>query len=141
MGVDSNLLINAKYNVKDVVKVLTGLGIKISREEHKGDHSFLVFDLESLVRTLYVARSTEYGGLDGTVLSFGSNEEGIALLKKIAAVTGGFLREGDCDNNWESIDSPHESNVDFVLKHTILTKAIADGQELCEKVAKSVGYE
>lgn len=140
MGVSSNLLINAEYNAKDVVKVLSGLNIKVTGEDHKGDHSFLSFELNNRTRNLYVARSTEYGGLDATVLSFRSDEDGISLLKKIAAVTGGFLRESDYDNNWESIDSPHESNASFVLKHTILANAITD-RGLVDKVAKAVGYK
>lgn len=142
MGVDSNLLINSKYNAKDVVKLLKALGIKDIKEDHKGDHSFLTFELEgSYTRQLYVAQSSEYGGVTGTILSYRSNDEGIALLKKIAKVLGGFLQEQDCDEQWESFHSPHAGSAEFVLKHTILTKAIVDGSDLSDKVANAIGYK
>jgi hypothetical protein len=143
MGVDSKLLISARYNVKDVIKVLKGLGVTNIEEDHKGDHSFLRFEVpgHEYKRQLYVAFSTEYGGLESTLLRYRSNPEGIELLRKIAAVTGGFLNENDYNSDFEMIQSPHDGNVNFILKHTILTKAITRDEELADKVAKAVGYE
>jgi len=140
MGVSSNLLINSKYNVKDVVKLLTGLGVKVTQEKHNGDHSFLSFDQGGLLRHLYVAHSSGYGAISGTILSYSSNPEGIELFRKIAAVTGGFLQENDCGNEWESIDSPHEGNANFILKHQILSQAISD-TNIADKIANAMGYK
>lgn len=141
MGVDSNLLISSKYNVKDVVKVLTGLGVVVKKEDHKGDHSFLHIELEGEPRTIYVSNTNEYGGLDVTLLSFRSNEQGIKLFRQIAAVVGGMLCENDYDGTFEMIQAPHEGNAYFVLKHTILTKAISSSDKLCHKVSEAVGYK
>lgn len=141
MGVDSNLLINSKYNVKDVVKLITALGAKNIEEEHKGDHSFIRFDLDgSYRRQLYVAQSSEYGGLSGTILSYRSNEEGIQFLKKIAKVVGGFLQESDCGDEWQAFYAPHGGNSEFILKHQILSNAIDKSDELADKIAAATGY-
>jgi hypothetical protein len=142
MGVSANLLINAKWNVKSVETLLgEGLGLKIIGAEHKGDHSFLRFEYEGQARQMYVARSTEYGGLDGTILSLNSDADAINLFKSVMKVTGGFLRTQDCDNMWSEAQDPHAGNARFVFEHQILARAIWDGKELSDAVAKATGYE
>ncbi len=136
MGVSTNLLINSKYNVKDIILLLSeGLKVKIVEAEHKGDHSFMYLDLgeESLAR-MYVARTTGYGGLDATILSFGSREVTKDLLKKIAKVTGGMFQPDDCEDQWETFDPPHEGNSFWRLKRKILEEAITDGHAFHKKI-------
>jgi hypothetical protein len=144
MGVDSNLLINAKYNVKDVVKLITALGAKNIEERHLGDHSFVTFDVEGMGyrRQLYVAQSASYG-VEATLLMWRSNEEGIAFLKKIAAVVGGLLLESDSTSDFEGFQSPHEGNAEFVLKHTILTKAVTskEADVMVDAMSEAIGYK
>ncbi len=144
MGIDSTLLINAKYTVKDVVKVLTALGIESIEEDHKGDHSFLRFELkDSYKRQLLVMQDGNNGGLDSLLLSYRMNPEGIELLRKIAKVTGGFLQADDSTDAWEEIQAPHDGNAKFILKHQILTRALtsADSKDLADRVAEATGYQ
>ena len=141
MGVSAQLLINPKYNVKNVATLLEGLGILKIEEEHKGDYSFLRFGLSGERRQMYVAQSTEYGGVPGTILSMGSNDDSIELLTSIAKVVGGFLQPYDnMDDEWQAFQSPHDGNSRFVLDHVILSNAITGSDDLCDKVIKATGY-
>lgn len=136
MGVSTNLLINSKYNVKDIMILLEkGLKVKIVEDSHRGDHSFLEIDLgeENLAR-MYVARTTGYGGLDATVLSFGSREVTKDLLERIAEVTGGMFQPDDCEDQWKTFHPPHEGNSFWKLKRKILEEAITDGNKLYKKM-------
>lgn len=143
MGISANLLINARHGVRDVVTILEGIGAKEIEAEYKQDHTFISFKWNEEDRRLYVARSTEYGGLDGTILSFSQWGSATAILKAIGEVTGGFLQERDSDDDWTSIQNPHNGNARFILDHQILkralTRASADG--LADQVAVATGYE
>ena len=143
MGVDSKLLVNAKWNVKHIETLLVeGLGHKVTKAEHKGDHSFLHVTLSNgSKRTIYVAQSCEYGGLDATLLSLRSNDEGVALFRSIAKVLGGFVCDADYNNAWECMDDPHQGNARFVLDHTVLRDALSDSSQLADKVAGAIGYD
>lgn len=143
MGVDCQLLVNSKHGVKQIeTLVKEGFGLKITQADYKGDHSFLTIEHGEDLRTwLYIAPSTEYGGLDGTILSCRLSDHNLALLKRIAKVLGGFLCESDCNNEYEAFSDPHQGNARFILDHTILVKAIDKSSELADKVGEAIGYK
>lgn len=143
MGIDSKLLVSAKWNVQHIQTLLVeGLGHKLIKADHKGDHSFLYIELPSgAQRMIYVARTTGYGGLDATLLSFRSNPEGIELFRSIANVLGGFLCESDHTSDFEMIQEPHDSSARFVLDYVILRDALTDSADLSDKIADAVGYD
>ena len=143
MGVSANLLINSRHGVQDVVKVLEAIGATKIETEPKVDHAFVRFDWQGESRQLYVARSTEYGGLDGTILSFSQWGGATTILQRIAAITGGFLCESDCGDTWTGFQAPHNGNARFILVHQILTEGLTqrDAEKLADRVAEATGYQ
>jgi hypothetical protein len=142
MGVSAKLLVNAKWNVKHIETLLVdGLGLVVSERVYNADHSFLQVEHRDQTSRLYIARSNEYGGLDGLIISTGSRTPNIELLKDLSKVLGGFLQEQDCDSDWVETQEPHNGNARFVLEHTILTDALSDSKALADKVAESIGYD
>lgn len=142
MGVDCQLLVNAKWNVRHIKQLLIGLNYKIEKVDLNEDHSFLTIDNGSEFKTwLYVARSCNYGGVDGLLLSCRANDPNLKLLKRVSEVLGGFLCESDSDSNWEMVQEPHNGNVRFILDHTILRDAISKSNEIGDAVSDAIGYE
>lgn len=143
MSVDTKLLVSAKWNVKDIETLLTrGLGHKVTHAEYKGDHAFLYITLTNgSKRMIYVAHSSEHGGVHGLLLSLNSDDEAIDLFKSIAKVLGGFLCESDCGNDYEMFQEPHNGNARFVLDHVILSQAISKSNDLANKVKDAIGYK
>jgi len=143
MGIDTKLLVNAKWDVKNIETLLVeGLGHKIERAEYKGDHAFLNIILSNgSKRMIYVAHTTDHGGLNGLLLSLHSNDEAIDLFKSIAKVLGGFLNKNDSSNDYEMFQEPHDGNARFVLDHVILSKAVSRSSELADKVKEAIDYK
>lgn len=141
MGVSANLLINARYGVKDVEKLLKALDVQVTETFYKGDHSFLYFQYQGQKRQMYVAHSEEYGGVNGLILSLGANSEATDLLTRIGKVVGGFFRAVDYNEDWEAFHDPHQGNARFILDHQILTTANSEGAKLAESVSEATGYE
>ncbi len=73
---------------------------------------------------LYVARSSEYGGVDGTLLSLSQWGRATEILTGIAKVTGGFFCEADCNDDFKMFQNPHRGNAMFILEHQILSRAL-----------------
>jgi hypothetical protein len=144
MGVSTNLIINQKYGVREIRTLLEkGMGIKVAEVVNNDDHSFIRMDLgEEILAQMYVARTNSYGGLDATVLSFGSRPVTTELLRRIARVTGGMFQADDCGDDWVSFQDPHTENSMFVLRQGILRNCLtgADSKNLTEDVAKAAGY-
>jgi len=142
MGVSANLLINSRHNIGAIEALLSdGLGIEIKEIEYLKDHAFIRFKMEGQNRQLYVAKSSEYGGVEGVILSMGSDENSIDLLKKIAKVTGGFLQEYDTVETWQSFSDPHAGMARFCFERGIMKNAISDADILADDVAEASGYE
>lgn len=141
MGVSANLVVNAKHGTGNIIKLVKGFGYKVETE-FKEDHAFLRFQDENEHHyQMYVARSQEYGGLDATILSFGSRPESIALLKRIAAVLGGFLQESDSGDGWVGYQDPHVNNAQFCLQHVILERGLTSDDELADKLKDVIDYK
>jgi hypothetical protein len=142
MGVDSKLVINSRYGVGEIRKLIEGFGFK-TKADYQEDHAFVTVSYPGLDFTtwLYMARSTEYGGLDSTVLSCRMNNLNIALLRRIADVVGGFLNENDTTSDWVDFQDPHNGYARFILDHVILAKGLTSGSELAKKLVKALDYE
>ena len=143
MSIDAKLLVSAKWNVKHIETLLVrGLGHKVDEADYKGDHAFLYVTLKTgSKRMMYVAHSSEHGGIDGLILSLNSNDEAIDLFKSIAKVLGGFLCETDTGNAYEMYQEPHDGNARFVLDHVILSQAVSKSSDLANKVKDAIGYK
>ena len=141
MGVDAKLLINARHGVGNVVKVLEAIGAKEITENHKSDHSFVNFKWYGEERMMYVARSFDYGGIDGTLLSLSQWGAATEILTRIAKITGGFLCEQDCYDKFQMFQDPHQGFAKFILEHQILHVGLTDSEELADAVAEATGYE
>ena len=144
MGVSANLIVNAKNGVRELRTLLTeGLGLQIDEIKNLDDHSFITLTHRGQQSRLYVARSTEYGGLDATIISTGSRQENIALLRDIGAVLGGILQEADTTQDAEILQEPHNGNSRFILNHQILARALTQNEssEIADLVGLATGYE
>jgi hypothetical protein len=142
MGVDAKLLVNARYGVGEIEKLLTeGLKKKHITTEYRQDHAFIRIEGIEEPRTIYIARSSDIGGVTGTYLSMHSNTEAIDLLTAIARVVGGILVPEDCYDKALVFQDPHAGFARWVLNHQILVTAETDSEKLSDKVAKATGYE
>lgn len=141
MSINTNLIVNHKYTVGNVLTLIKALGVEVIRTEHNLDHSFITIDLnEGSYRRIYVARSNsgDYGGLDVLVLSFAKTDAAIQLFKDMSKVMGGMLQEDDSDNDWTERQPPHEGNAVWVLRNHILKNAVKNGEELCREIKKTL---
>lgn len=143
MGINAKLLINARHGAEHVEKVLKAIGaIQISTEP-KVDHAYISFKWGVEERKLYVRRSNDYGGLDGTILSFNQWGEATEILQRLGEVFGGFLCKDDSVDDWTAIQEPHNGNARFILDYQIMVRGLTqkDASELSNAVARATDYK
>lgn len=124
MGVDTRLYINPKWEVKDIKEVIEKrfkTTAKVNFHDFAPDYMTIQFKIPDgqYERLLHVHTKTEVGGLPAILLDFRSNEEGIAILKKLAETFGGLFNEADTDDIFESYDPPAKSEAEFLLDEAI----------------------
>jgi hypothetical protein len=138
MGVDTQLYISHRWNVEDVRDVLTRrLGYKVKTELSDSSPTYfrLIFNTGGEYdRILHVHTDSEIGGFPAINMNFRSNDEGIAILRKLAESFGGLFAEEDCSGTFEEIQAPDQGNAAYVLKECLKTnpRAGSDTDTLVE---------
>ena len=89
---------------------------------------------------MYVSQYTggDYGGLDVTVLSMGSDTYSSHILQSIAKVTGGFFQRSDAEGSWEEVQDPHSGSAKFVVQDYIIKNALTTSKGLIATLGKAL---
>lgn len=108
MAVSANLIVNAKYDVRQIRTLLEeGLKYQIDTIDFREDHSVITLTHRGQQSRLCVIMSTEYGDVSGaTIISAGYSDVNIELLREMAKVLGGFFQEDDTDSKFEMFQEP-----------------------------------
>ena len=103
MGVDARLYLNVRWGLDDILNVIERT--QGEKPEIRSHHDFApgYFSFQFKGRNLNVHTQTESPVGFVTMLSLGSNPQGISILKAIAEVLGGILEENDYNGDCEMI--------------------------------------
>ena len=134
MGVDRTLFISGTWGLEHVVDVLKSLK-EVSKLEvrHTTSYDYTIvnfrYEGDEDWRQLSFHRSTQRGGFTGNLLTLGAWGHSEDIFTTIAERLGGFYEHSDCEGTMKAYDYAAASNLDFMLKHSII-RGKCDGREL-----------
>lgn len=107
MSVDTDGKIKAEYGVKDIQRVLNHK-FKVETKLHysgKKDYYTLEFEYKDAHRILSVFENYNDDETNDlcTHLSLGMYGSSIEIMRGILECFGGYIRENDCENDWEFV--------------------------------------
>jgi hypothetical protein len=142
MGVDIQLFISHRWEVRDVQDVLESLYGKVGYSaSHTPDMAILDFKYSAdEPRSMYVHINSEMAGFRGMFLRFratyGHSKE---IMEAIAKRLGGFLNYEDVNDDYVAFPMCGQGNLDFHVKHAI-THGETDGENLQEFAEKAIAF-
>lgn len=145
MGVSTKLLINPKYSIDHVEKLIATIGGKKKGDiRYHAAGGFIDFMYGEEERMFHVYRDTNGTcGIPCLSLSLNAWGSNIEIMTKIAQIVGGCLIANDCDDKCEMFQDPHAGFSQFVLEHQIIERGLTarDASELSDKVAQATDYK
>jgi hypothetical protein len=124
MGASTVLYLNAKWELRDIIKVIerTQKGkVKIESQNDSliGCYFFIINN-----RLIFVSTNSGTPIGKATYLSLGQNDEAVEIFRDIANVFGGLLIANDCGDDVKMITGKlsQEDGIPYFAQHLFITK-------------------
>lgn len=136
MGIDAQLMTNAKYSADDIKDIIESMpevsNFKVQVNDWATSYVIFRFKFNDEDRQMNIHFHSDGYGLPCTLCTLGQWGSANYILTKIGKILGGFFTENDCEGKYEMFQGllNEEDGLPYFLKEALIKSKMTDNDDI-----------